>query len=175
MKSAGAHSRTRMARSVVLALALAGAVGTTSCFAERSASPTKDQLSIYYTQADGSRVNSWTVPLGVAHDSRSVGFFAALQAIAGPPAGVDAIRFPAGTYVRSVEIETSAVIVALSRDVDRLAGGSLNESGAVKALVWTMTGLPGIDSVSIRVDGVRVATIPGGHFELDEPLRRSDW
>jgi len=36
-------------------------------------------------------------------------------------------------------------------------------------------GVTGIKSVAIRVDGEQVAAIPGGHFELDEPLTRSDW
>ena len=51
----------------------------------------------------------------------------------------------------------------------------MNEGGEFKALVWTLTSLPGIDAVAVTVAGKKIATLPGGSFELDEPLRRSDW
>lgn len=134
-----------------------------------------DQLTVYYTEANGSTEASWNALLGPAHDPRSVVFFAATQAIAGPPSGIEAVRFPRGTYVRSADLTGSTVVVDLSKEVDGLAGGSFRESATFKSLVWTMTALPGITSVRVRVDGVRVAAIPGGHFELDEPLMRSSW
>lgn len=137
--------------------------------------PVRDQIATYYTQSDGSTERSRNVDLGPAHDTRSVVFFAATQAVAGPPDGIDSVRFPPGTYVRSADVSGSTAVVDLSKEVAGLAGGSFREAAAFKSLVWTMTALPGITSVSIRVDGARVAAIPGGHFELDEPLTRADW
>jgi len=134
-----------------------------------------DHLTVYYTQADGSTEGSWSALLGPAHDPQSVAFFAAAQSVAGPPSGIEAVRFPPGTYVRSAELSGSTVVVDLSNEVDGLAGGSFREAATFKSLVWTMTALPGITSVVIHVGGAEVAVIPGGHFELDEPLSRSSW
>lgn len=134
-----------------------------------------DHITVYYTKLDGTSEEPWSVTLGPARDPHSVAFYAATQAVAGPPAGTDAVRFPAGTRVRSVDLNGSTALVDISSEVDRLAGGSFAEGAAFKSLVWTMTALPGIKSVSIRVDGARISTLPGGHFELDEPLARSSW
>lgn len=172
MKSATLCRASRSIGSVVL---LATALTVTGCYAEHRASPNGDQITVYYTRPDGTTEGSRNAQLGAAHDSRSVAFFAATQAIAGPPSGVDAVRFPSGTYVRSVEVDGADIVVDLSKDVDRLAGGSFREAAAFKSLVWTMTALLSIESVAINVGGASVAVIPGGHFELDEPLRRSDF
>ena len=101
--------------------------------------------------------------------------YAAVQAVAGPPGTVDAIRFPPGTRVRSVRVDGSTVDVDLSSGVENQSGGSFGESAEFKSLVWTLTALPGIDAVGIRIEGSRVDTLPGGHLELDKPLRRADW
>ncbi|MBV8600324.1 MAG: GerMN domain-containing protein [Candidatus Eremiobacteraeota bacterium] len=137
--------------------------------------PSGDRITIYYTKTDGKTEEPFTVTLGPARDPQSVAFYAATQAIAGPPQGVDAIRFPPGTHVRSVELDGKTASVDLSSEVKNGGGGSFDEGGMFKALVWTMTALPGIDSVAIRVQGSQVATLPGGHLELDEPLARSSW
>jgi spore germination protein GerM len=165
----------RLGQWIVLAafLVIAGTAGW--WLAAHRGSPADDDLTMYYTQPDGSTEASWSVQLGPAHDPQSVAFFAATQSIAGPPAGIDAVRFPQGTYVRSAELSGSTVVVDLSKEVDGLAGGSFREAAAFKSLVWSMTALPGITSVVIHVDGAQVAAIPGGHFELDEPLSRSSW
>ena len=60
--------------------------------------------------------------------ARSVAFYAAVQAVAGPPAGVDAVRFPAGTHVLSVDVDGSTADVDLSKDVGVDVEGSFNES-----------------------------------------------
>jgi N-acetylmuramoyl-L-alanine amidase len=158
-----------------LALFAAAAIGIGWWYISQRVYPVADHLSVYYTQLDGSTEASWSALLGPAHDPQSVVFFAATQAIAGPPSGIEAVRFPQGTYVRSADLTGSTVVVDLSKEVDRLAGGSFRESATFKSLVWTLTALPGITAVRISVDGARVAAIPGGHFELDEPLTRSSW
>jgi hypothetical protein len=127
-------------------------------------------LTVYYTQPDGSTEASWSALLGPAHDSQSIAFFCGDTVDSGPPSGTEAVRFPPETYVRSAELNGSTVVVDLSRGVNGLAGGSFREAATFKSPVWTMTALPGIASVVVRVGGAKVAAIPGGHFELDEPL-----
>jgi len=100
---------------------------------------------------------------------------ARVEALAGPPSDVPAIHFPTGTRVNDVRLNGSTVTVDLSQDVTKDAGGSFGENGEFKALVYTMTAISGIDAVQVLVQGNRLETLPGGHLELDEPLRRADW
>ena len=72
-------------------------------------------------------------------------------------------------------IDGSTATVDLSKQVERQAGGTFGENGEFKALVYTMTGISGINAVQILVEGSRLETLPGGHIELDQPLHRSDF
>jgi len=132
-------------------------------------------ITVYYTKYDGTTEVPYSVTLGTAHDTQSIAFYAATQAVAGPPPGVEAIRFPSGTHLLSLDLHAGTATVDLSGDVNKYGGGSFDESGMFKSLVWTLTAIHGIDAVSIRVDGSRVTTLSGGHLELDEPLSRSSW
>jgi spore germination protein GerM len=134
-----------------------------------------DAITVYYTKNDGTTEVPWRVTLGAARDLPSVAFYAATQAVAGPPQGVDAVRFPATTRVLAATVAAPAVTIDLSNDVNGSAQGGLLETGEFKGLVWTMTALPGITSVNIRVGGKALATLPGGHLELDEPLTRASF
>jgi spore germination protein GerM len=74
-----------------------------------------------------------------------------------------------------VHVDGSTASVDLGGAVAANGGGSFAESGEFKALVWTLTSLPGVDAVQVKIDGTRVPTLPGGHLELDEPLTRQSW
>jgi spore germination protein GerM len=168
----------RSRRLIALVIAIAVAVFGAWWFIKGRHSGGGDSIIVYYTKTDGRTEVPWRVTLGPARDPKSVAFYAAAQALAGPSADVEAIRFPAGTHVRSVEINGSVVDVDLSNEVEKSAEGGLSETAEFKSLVWTLTDpktLPGINAVRIRVDGTRVATLPGGHFELDEPLSRTSF
>jgi spore germination protein GerM len=162
---------TRAAALVLLLVAVAA--GSWWFFGRHSSEP--DSVAVYYSKADGSALVPWQVSLGPARDPRSVAFYAAVQAVAGPPAGVDAVRFPSGTTVLSAQVDGSTVTVDLSSAVATHVEGSLDEGAEFKALVYTLTALPGVSSVRVSVAGERIATLPGGHFELDEPLTRQSF
>jgi spore germination protein GerM len=164
----------RATRAAALVLLLvAAAAGSWWFFGRHSNEP--DSVAVYYTKSDGTTVEPWKVSLGPARDPRSVAFYAAVQAVAGPPAGVDAVRFPHGTTVLSVDVSGSTADVDLSKDVGKAVEGSFDETAEFKALVYTLTALPGISSVRVSVAGERIATLPGGHLELDEPLTRQSF
>ncbi len=158
----------------VVALLLVAAFVGYRLFSHRSVAPS-GSIAVYYVKTDARSLARWSVSLGSARDLASVALYAAVQAVAGPAPGVDAIRFPAGTIVRSVRVAKSTATVDLGGNVANAGGGSLTEDGEFKALVWTLTALPGITSVQVLVDGLHVPTLPGGHFELDQPLTRQDW
>ena len=166
--------RTLRTLVVVALLAVIAFVAYRS-FAHR-ASPFGTSIAIYYTKIDGETLAKWDVSLSPnARDRKSVAFYATAQAVAGPPPGVNAIRFPSGTIARSAHVSGSTVTVDLGGAVGHDQSGSFAESGEFKALVWTLTALPGIAAVQIEIDGARVPTLPGGHLELDDPLTRQSW
>jgi spore germination protein GerM len=166
----------RLGRTLVVLVLLAlVAYAGYRIFASLGGSRIGDTIAVYYCKVDGETVVPWRVSLGSARDLPSVAFYAATQAVAGPPSDVEAIRFPTGTIVHGVDVSQGIAVVDLSRNVAANGGGSFAESGEFKALVWTLTALPTVRSVQIRVEGRQVPTLPGGHLELDEPLSRTSW
>ncbi len=168
-------SRSGSSRRLVLVLgAIAVAFAIAFVLYPRS-KPLGDSVVVYYTKLDGNALGSFRISLGNARDLQSVAFYAATQALAGPPSGTQAIRFPNGTHVLALNVSGSTAKVDISKEINASAGGGFTEAGEFKALVWTLTALPGIQTVDVRVGGARLTTLPGGHFELDEPLARSSW
>ncbi len=175
-------SNVRSTRLPVLIVLLAiVAAGTWYVLSHRTPAG-GDTLAVYYTKLDGKSLGSLRVSLrpqqpnesGAEH-ARNTVLYAAVEGVAGPPNDVQAIRFPPGTRVLGVEINGSTATVDLSKDVERQIGGTFGENGEFKALVYTVTGVRGVDSVLVTVAGERLETLPGGNLELDQPLHRSDW
>lgn len=164
-----------------IVLLIAAALGSWYVFRSHG-TPAPEYLTVYYTKVDGTTLGTWNVSmraLGPGESAqehlRNVALYGAVQAIAGPPSDVEAIRFPSGTHVIDLHVTGTTANVDLSDDVARQSGGSFGENGEFKSLVYTITGVPGIDAVAITVAGRKVDTLPGGHLELDQPLHRSDW
>jgi spore germination protein GerM len=141
-----------------------------------------ETIAIYYTKLDGKTLGEVRVSMrprqageSAAEHLHNTVLYAAVQAVAGPPNETEAIRFPPGTSVQGVAVAGNTATVDLSKTVESQTGGSFGENGEFKGLVYTVTGIPGIDAVAITVDGAHLETLPGGHLELDEPLHRSDW
>jgi spore germination protein GerM len=134
-----------------------------------------DTITVYYSEIDGATLVPWKVSLGPDRSRKSVAAYALAQVLVGPPSQVEAIRFPAGTVTRGVTLDGSTLVADLGGTIAGSVGGSFAEAGEFKALVWTMTALPDIKAVQIEIDGRKVATLPGGHLELDQPLARSNF
>jgi len=141
-----------------------------------------ENIAIYYAKADGTTLGEWSVSArprvqgeNDAEHRHNLALYAAVQSISGPPSEVAAVRFPPGTHVLNVTINGPIATVDLSNEVTASTGGSFEENGEFKGLVYTLTGIPSINAVQVLVAGRKVETLPGGHLELDEPLRRSDW
>jgi sporulation and spore germination protein len=165
----------RTSRALVLIVLFVAAVGAAWWYIHRSPADVGDAITVYYAKADGTTLAPWRVTLGPARDPASVAFYAATQCVAGPPPGIEAVRFPAGTRVIAVDVQGAKADVNLSHEVAGASHeGSFAEAAEFKALVWTLT-QPAlhVSSVTVRIDGARVATLPGGHLELDELSRSS--
>jgi spore germination protein GerM len=114
----------------------------------------------------------FTVDSKLSGDSRLT--YAVTQLLAGPPVARDAVvLFPQGTTA-TVTQRGSAAVVNLKGVIERsFQGGETDETGMFKSLTYTLTAFPGITKVQVLVGGRTVAALPGGAFELDEPLTRS--
>ena len=141
-----------------------------------------ETIVVYYTKLDGKSLGDVTVslrPRGPGESAQehlhNAVLYAAVQAVAGPPNEIEAIRFPPDTRVLNATVDGSTATIDLSKDVEHQAGGTFGENGEFKSLVYTVTGIHGIDAVQVTVEGNRLETLPGGHVELDQPLHRSDF
>lgn len=165
----------RLLRALAIFALLVVAVFAGYRFLNRPQKTAETSVGVYYTKVDGRTLGRWNVSLGPARDLPSVAFYATVQALAGPPPDIEAVRFPAGTIAHTVHVSGSTATVDLGGAVAAPQSGSFAEDGEFKALVWTLTALPGISAVQVRLNGARVPTLPGGHLELDEPLTRQSW
>jgi spore germination protein GerM len=166
---------------LLTALMIVVAAGAWYLLRGKSSQP-GEHLTVFYTKIDGSTLGTWTVSLrpqqkgeSDAEHLHNVVLYAAVQAVAGPPSEVQAVRFPPGTQVRNVLVNGTTATVDLSKEVAASTGGSFGENGEFKGLVYTLTGISPVNAVQITIEGQKVNTLPGGHLELDTPLRRSDW
>lgn len=169
----------RIVVAIIAVLVIAG--GAWWYFASRG-SVAGDHLTVYYSKLEGNDLGTWTVSTrssqpgeSAAEHVHNTALYAAVQAVAGPPSDVAAIRFPAGTHVLNVNVTGDVATVDLSKDVEAANAGSFTENGEFKGLVYTLTGITSVNAVQITIEGRKVETLPGGHLELDTPLRRSDW
>ncbi len=169
-------------RLVVLVVLLAIVAASTWYFLSQRHAANGESIAVYYTKLDGKTMGSMRVSLRPQQSGESDAehrhntlVYAAVEAVAGPPNDVAAIRFPPGTRVQSVNLTGTTATVDLSKEVERQAGGTFGENGEFKGLIYTVTGLPGVNAVQVTVNGARLETLPGGHLELDQPLHRNDW
>jgi hypothetical protein len=143
--------------------------------------PVPSSLDIDFTKDDGT-LGSWIVSMRPPQPGESAAqylrdrvFYATVAEISGPPSNVKAVRFPPGTHALGVIVSGSQATVDLSKDVTADSPSTFEENGEFKALVFTLTGISGINSVQVLVEGKRLATLPGGSLEIDTPLTRSDF
>ena len=176
------HPDVRSTRLPVLVVLLVIVAAAYWYYQTQRATNSGETIAIYYTKLDGKSLGVVRVSMRPQQPGESPSEhlhntvrYAAVQAVAGPPGDVNAIRFPPGTRVQDVAVEGSTATVDLSKEVERQAGGSFGETGEFKGLVYTVTGIQSIGAVQITVDGPRLETLPGGHVELDQPLHRSDF
>jgi len=169
-------------RLPVLVALLAVVAATTWYYLSQRAQQNGETIAIYYAKLNGRSLGDVRVSLrprqageSAAEHLHNAVLYAAVQAVAGPPGEIQAIRFPPGTRVLDATVDGSTATVDLSADAERQAGGTFGENGEFKALVYTLTGIAGIDAVQVTINGARLETLPGGHLELDQPLHRSDW
>lgn len=176
------YDKVRFSRFPVLIVLLAIVAAGTWYFLSHRPPTAGETLTVYYTKLDGTTLGHLSVSLrprqrgeSPSEHLRNEVLYSAVEAVTGPPSQVQAIRFPVGTRVLDSSVNGSIATVDLSKEVERQPGGSFAENGEFKALVYTITGIRGIDAVQVNVAGETLPTLPGGHLELDTALHRNDW
>ena len=151
---------------------LAALVIVTGC-ARHVTLPTSPKIAIYYCKAGSDELVRMPFSVDPKLSGPSLATYAVNQLLAGPEVGRDTlVLFPNGTQA-TVTVDGTVATVDLNGPIARsFQSGSGDEAGLFKSLTYTLTGLPGIKSVQVLVAGQKTAALPGGHFELDEPLTR---
>lgn len=158
-----------MRASAALLVAVAVATGCS----RHATVPTAHHLTVYYCRAGSEQL----VPMQFNVDPKLTGTtlasYAVNQLLAGPTVSRDSfVLFPAGTQA-SVSLQARLATVDLHGPLGRsFQSGGTDEAAMFKSLTYTLTGLAGIHSVQVLIEGKKVAALPGGAFELDEPLTR---
>jgi peptidoglycan hydrolase-like protein with peptidoglycan-binding domain len=83
-----------------------------------------------------------------------------------------ATEIPAGTRLRGVTLRGRVAFVDLTRAFES-GGGSASMLARLSQLVYTATGVPGVESVRLLLDGKRVEFIGGEGVMVDHPLTRA--
>jgi spore germination protein GerM len=133
----------------------------------------KEGLGVYFVKGDAlirvSRPAKGDVPL-----LRQA--MAALLAGPGPEERDSGLttQLPSGVKIRLIKLERKMAIVDLSRELEHYGGGSARLEGMIAQIVYTATGVPGIDKIWIWVEGEKEVVLGGEGLVLDRPLGRQD-
>lgn len=141
--------------------------------AHRVTVPAVRHITVYYCRAGTEQLVPVSFTVNPKLSRSGVENYALTQLFSGPVAGRDAVvLFPPGT-AGSVSHEGKTATVNLTGSLAKsFQSGATDEVGMFKSLTFTLTALPDISSVQVLVGGQKLAALPGGHFEIDEPLTR---
>jgi spore germination protein GerM len=149
------------------------AVVCASCSHRPPLAPPAPHVTVYFCRAGSDTL----LPMPFSVDSGLSGqrLEAALvaQLLAGPAvAQSTVVLFPPGTRATVTLSGDAATVDFTGALAQTFRGGASDEVALFKALTYTVTSVEGVQSVQVLIDGRTVGTLPGGEFELDEPLTR---
>ncbi len=131
------------------------------------------QITVYFCRAGTGTL----VPISYTIDPKLDGTqrekYALGQLLAGP-AGVQTalVLFPSGTQAAVKHAGDTATVDLKGPIAKSFSSGTSDEIALFKSLTYTLTALPNVKSVQVLIGGQKLAALPGGHIELDEPLTR---
>jgi len=136
-------------------------------------SPVQPQVNVYFCKVGSDAL----VPTPFSVDKSLVGSrlenALVAQLLAGPAVPTSTVvQFPPGTTA-TVDLAGDLATVDLNGSIAKAyRGGASDEIGLFKSLTYTVTSVSGIARVQVTIAGRKVPTLPGGEFEIDEPLTR---
>jgi len=81
---------------------------------------------------------------------------------------------PQGTKLISSRIEKKVAIINLNNKLEEYGGGATHVRGMIAQIVYTATGLQGVEKAWIWVEGKKSVVLGGEGLVLDKPLTRED-
>jgi len=150
------------------------AVVCASCTRHTPPIPVTPHVTVYYCKAGTDTL----VPIPFSVDTSLQGqhLESALvgQLLAGPAVGqASVVLFPPGTRADVTVDGNTATVDFAGALLQPYKGGASDEIALFKSLTYTLTSVEGITQVQVLLNGRTASTLPGGEFELDEPLTRA--
>lgn len=142
----------------------------------QTASAGKDELTVYLLDGNGY-IAPMTLRTSASDDSKRTPEETAVAWMTKSadsadqlPPGFSAI-LPQTTKIHSIESKKGVVTIDFAAPFPSVPANQ--ERKMVEALVWTMTELPGVQSVKLSVDGKALRELPASGLPLPETLSRS--
>jgi germination protein M len=154
------------------ALVFAAAALVAGCFHQNRPAPSP-QVTVYFCRAGTDTL----VPTQFSANPRLKGAQLETALVAQLLAGAGSdqntvVLFPAGTKA-DVTVDGPVATVNFTGTLSKpFRGGASDEIALFKSLAYTVTSVPGVTAVQVLINGRKLATLPGGEFEIDEPLTR---
>ena len=149
-------------------------MGVAGCSHRGAVPPPANQITVYYSKAGSDTLAAFHYSAAPGLTGAPRAQYAVEQLLAGPldPAA-DLLTFPPDTRAKVTLHDATAVVDLTGSITKRFSLGGGDEAGLFKSLTYTVTDVPGITAVQIRLNGAVAPSLPGGQLELDEPLTRS--
>lgn len=96
------------------------------------------------------------------------------ELLSGPKEHGLSSQIPPGTKILHLQIKNGTAILDFNRKLEAYGGGSARVEGMVAQIVYTATGIPGIEKAWIWVGGQREVILGGEGLVLDHPLSRHE-
>lgn len=131
------------------------------------------QVTVYFCKAGTDTLVP--MPFSTNRELQGTALASAIvsQLLAGPAVPQTAVVvFPPGTAA-AVDVTGDTATVNLTGAIAKpFRGGASDEVALFKSLTYTVTSVPNVKRVQVLVNGRKLPTLPGGEFEIDEPLTR---
>lgn len=140
----------------------------------KAPTPISPQITVYFCRAGTDMLVP--MPFSVDRNMSAAKLESQLvgQLLAGPAVEQSTVvLFPPGTTA-AVDLQGDTVSVNFSGALAQpFRGGASDEIALFKSLTYTTTSVAGVSRVQVLINGRKVPTLPGGEFEIDEPLTRN--
>ncbi|OGC03396.1 hypothetical protein A2276_00570 [candidate division WOR-1 bacterium RIFOXYA12_FULL_43_27] len=83
-------------------------------------------------------------------------------------------EIPKGAHINKVDRQGKLATVDFNLALESYGGGATRVEGMIGQIVYSFTGLPGINEVKITVNGKDEVILGGEGYVIDKPLSRAD-
>jgi spore germination protein GerM len=156
---------------------------TTTLPAATTTTPTEEGPVVYFLldELEDDSVGPFLVPVYRAGEGSDNQAQEAMELLLIGPTqdeldGVPGIStaIPDGTTAIGGTVESGVMTVNLTGEFDD-GGGSLSMFARLAQVVYTLTAIPGIESVTFQLDGEPVTSFSSEGIEIDDPQQRDDY